>query len=126
MRIGNRWTVAHRYEDRATRVVYTILPGETKEVPEHVGDRLLSAHPEKLYDADGERAIAGDDPVIGPAEEKSSRRAGVRAEAPQAASQELAKLFPYDGRSRGRSERPVTAAMREDSASIQTEIARGF
>lgn len=50
MRVGAKWD--HVYEDRATGRVYVILAGQSREVPDHVGQMLIKAHPTKLFDAD--------------------------------------------------------------------------
>lgn len=51
MRVGNRWSVQHIYEDRATGRVYVIAGGQVREMPDHIGRMLIGAHPDKLYDA---------------------------------------------------------------------------
>ena len=50
MRLGAHRT--HIYEERSTGRVYVIRGGQVREVPEHVGRRLIEVHPAKLYDAD--------------------------------------------------------------------------
>ena len=78
MRIGNRSGVAHRYEDRRGRVVYVILPGQVREVPDGLASLLLRAHPDKLFDAGGERAVEGDNRMIEAPEPGRPRRPPAR------------------------------------------------
>ena len=59
MRIENRSSVAHRYEDRRRKVVYVIPLGQVREVPDEVAAVLLQAHPDKLFNPEDERRTEG-------------------------------------------------------------------
>ena len=48
VQVENFGGVAHRYEHRATGVMYVWPVGETREVPEEVAHIVMRAHPQKL------------------------------------------------------------------------------
>ena len=51
MTLVGAWRM-HTYEDRATKITYVIDAGEVKDVPDHVAQLLVTAHPTKLYIVD--------------------------------------------------------------------------
>ena len=62
MRVFNKWSVRHMYEDRAANVVYMIPANGCLEVPDTVGRMLIDAHPTKLCDADADEPPRLDEP----------------------------------------------------------------
>lgn len=78
-------TRTHRYEDRASRILYVVPEGGVIEAPDAVAELLVSAHPDKVYRADTEEAAANAGRDAAPsgsrmAETRMNRAARRRAE----------------------------------------------